>query len=115
MNFQVVADESVDFRIVTALKAAEITIFSIAGEHPSITDKEVLAVAVDKGALLLTEDKDFGELVFRLQLPHRGVLLIRIFDGERKIAITVKAILENYADMLDKFSVISKNRLRIKQ
>ncbi len=33
-------------------------------------------IATEKDAILITEDKDFGKLVFRLQLPHKGVLLI---------------------------------------
>ncbi|MCW3109000.1 MAG: hypothetical protein JWQ09_3506 [Segetibacter sp.] len=61
MNYQIVADESVDFRIVIALRAAGLIVYSVAEELPSITDISVLSIAYDKKALLITEDKDFGE------------------------------------------------------
>ena len=64
MNYQIVADESVDFRIVTALRSVGLIVYSVAEELPSINDISVLSIAVEKEALLITEDKDFGELVF---------------------------------------------------
>ena len=115
MNYQVVADESVDFRIVTQLRSIGITVYSIAEEIPSITDKSGLSLAFDKKALLITEDKDFGELVFRLQLPHHGILLIRIQEADYKILSVAVAIKQHYGEMIKKFSVINNNKLRIKE
>lgn len=115
MNYEVVADESVDFRIVISLRDIGFSVYSIAEEIPSITDQSVLSIAVEKKALLITEDKDFGELVFRLQLPHHGILLIRIGNVDEKIVSVVKTIKQNYNELIDKFSVISNNKLRIKE
>ena len=115
MDYQVIADESVDFRIVIRLRNIGLTVYSIAEEVPSITDKSVLSIAFEKNALLITEDKDFGELVFRLQLPHRGILLIRIEEAEYKISSVVAAIKQHYGEMINKFSVINSNKLRIKE
>lgn len=70
---KIVADESVDFRIVAALRSAGYDIWAVVEEDPSITDNKVLSIAFEQNALLLTEDKDFGELVIRLRLPHRGI------------------------------------------
>jgi predicted nuclease of predicted toxin-antitoxin system len=75
MNSQIVADESVDFRIVVQLREKGIQVYSITEELPSAKDEIVLKTAHDNRALLLTEDKDFGELVFRLHMPHSGILL----------------------------------------
>ncbi|MEO8111676.1 MAG: DUF5615 family PIN-like protein [Ginsengibacter sp.] len=115
MSYEVVADESVDFRIVISLRKIGFSVYSIAEEVLSITDQSVLSIAVDKKALLITEDKDFGELVFRLQLPHRGILLIRIENASEKIVSVIKTIRQNYNELIDKFSVISNNKLRIKE
>ena len=115
MDYQVIADESVDFRIVIQLRNIGITVYSIAEEIPSIPDKSVLSIAFDKNALLITEDKDFGELVFRLQLPHHGILLIRIEEAEYKILSVASAIKQHYGEMINKFSVINNNKLRIKE
>lgn len=52
----------------------------IADLAPSITDNEVLALAVERGALLITNDLDFGELVYGRGARHTGVLLLRLED-----------------------------------
>src|SRR4051812_6820721 len=115
MPQQIVADESVDFRIVSALRDSGLIDYSVAEEHPSITDISVLSMAVEKRALLITEDKDFGELVFRLYLPHTGVLLIRIEEAHHKLSSVIAGIKDHYNDMINKFSVISESKLRIKE
>jgi predicted nuclease of predicted toxin-antitoxin system len=72
-KLQVVIDESVDYLIVNKLKSTDFEVYAIIDELPSISDKEVLAIANKQNALLITEDKDFGELVFRFQLLHKGI------------------------------------------
>ena len=114
MKYKIVADESVDFRIIAELRRLGIDIYAICEEQRSITDEQVLAIASNLDALLITEDKDFGELVFRLQLPHKGILLIRIAD-ETKIAKVVEAIIKNFSELYEKFSVINEKKLRIKE
>lgn len=115
MKYQIVADESVDFRIVVQLRQIGLTVYAIVEQQPSIKDEEVLSIANENDALLITEDKDFGELVFRLQLPHRGILLIRIADVQEKIVSVVRTIAKYHAELLNKFSVINGNKLRIKE
>jgi predicted nuclease of predicted toxin-antitoxin system len=115
MKYQIVADESVDFRIVIQLRQIGLSVYAIVEQQPSITDEEVLAIANENDALLITEDKDFGELVFRLQYPHHGILLIRITDAQEKIESVVRTIAKHYSELLQKFSVINGDKLRIKE
>jgi predicted nuclease of predicted toxin-antitoxin system len=115
MVYQIVADESVDFRIVFALRELGFTVFSIAEEQASIRDEEVLRIAVLNNSLLITEDKDFGELVFRLQLAHKGVLLLRLDEKDKAIEVASQTIVKYYPDLLNNFSVLNQNKLRIKQ
>ncbi len=115
MKYQIVADESVDFRIVIQLRQIGLIVYAIAEQQPSIKDESVLAIACENEALLITEDKDFGELVFRLQLPHRGILLIRITEAGQKIASVVRTVSKYHTELLNKFSVINDNKLRIKE
>ena len=65
-NLVFVADENFDFSIVHTLRENGFSVFAIAESFPSISDPQVLQIAVDRNAILLTEDKDFGELVHRL-------------------------------------------------
>lgn len=110
------ADESVDSGIINGLRRHGLTIFSVAQECPGIKDTDVLDVAVKNNVLLVTEDKDFGELAFRLKLMHRGILLIRLNDLPRneRITIAVNTIIQNLKHLNYNFTVLSKNGLRIK-
>ena len=73
-----VADESVDQPIVDRLRQDGHTVLSIADLDPGIADNAVLRLADQNSALLLTADKDFGELVFRMGNIHTGVVLTRL-------------------------------------
>jgi predicted nuclease of predicted toxin-antitoxin system len=76
----------------------------------------VLALDVRQSALLITEDKDFGELVFRLQLPHRGIILLRLsgYAPETKAALASNAILTHLTELPNAFSVFDGERLRVR-
>ncbi|MDP3434810.1 MAG: DUF5615 family PIN-like protein, partial [Bacteroidota bacterium] len=63
-----VADESVDFGIICRLREIGIEVISISEDFSGIKDSEVLKIAADYKYLLITEDKDFGELAYRLKL-----------------------------------------------
>ncbi len=70
-----VADESLDYNIIQFLRTKNLVIHSIQEQIPSSNDSTVLKFAVEKDAVLITEDKDFGELVFKLKLANKGNLL----------------------------------------
>ena len=70
-----VADESVDGQIVSRLRADGYSVWYIAEESPSITDEEVLQIAADRSALLLTADETAG--------TARGTLLREATQGRR--------------------------------
>ena len=110
------ADESVDFRIITHLRDGGYDIEAVVEVNPSISDEDVLEMANDLEAILITEDKDFGELSYRMNKPNQGIILIRLAGvdiEERKNKI--QAALENFLeDFRGKFTVISKNKIRIK-
>jgi predicted nuclease of predicted toxin-antitoxin system len=111
-----VADESVDFGIISRLRQLGIIVISISEISSGIKDSEVLKIASENQCLLITEDKDFGELAYRLKLVHRGILLIRLSDTPRKerILIVAETIEKHFDQLLYNFSVINKSGLRIK-
>jgi predicted nuclease of predicted toxin-antitoxin system len=80
------------------------------------TDDVVLDSAARDARILITEDKDFGELVFRQRLHHRGVVLVRV-DGianDRKGRIVAQAIREYEAQFAGAFTVIQHATIRIR-
>ena len=76
MNFLV--DENVDRKIADCLRSIGNNVDYVAEKDAGISDDEVLEIANEKNALLLTADKDFGELVFRQRCVTSGVVLIRL-------------------------------------
>ena len=114
---KIVADESVDYGIITELRNSGYEILSIEDSYKGIDDEEVLSVSLKQKSLLLTEDKDFGELVYRLNKAHIGIILIRLsgLELELKNEIILKSLKENLNIMNNSFSVISANQTRIRK
>jgi predicted nuclease of predicted toxin-antitoxin system len=115
-DMKLVADESVDFGIIIRLRQKGIVVVSIYEDYSGIKDTEVLKIANDNQCLLITEDKDFGELTYRLKLEHNGILLIRLCEIPRKDRLNiVPDVIEKRFDKLENnFSVLTKRGLRIK-
>ena len=76
------ADECCDAEMVVSLREDGHDILYITESKPGILDEEVLKKAFEENRILLTEDKGFGELVFHLRKPTRGIVLLR-FDVQQ--------------------------------
>ena len=55
-------------------------VFSVFDEARGISDEEVLNKAVSENRILITVDKDFGEMIYRERREHCGVILLRLSD-----------------------------------
>ena len=77
------ADESFDFRLVRALRAAGHDVTTVAEQAVGADDTTVMRLAVAGNRVLLTEDKDFGALVHVSAMPARGVILLRCPESDR--------------------------------
>jgi len=111
------ADESVDRQIVKRLREDGHDVLYIAEVEPSISDDVVFDRANEKSALLVTGDKDFGEIVFRdNRLSSGGVVLLRLagLSAERKAEIVSDVFLERGAELANHFSVIAPDKIRIR-
>jgi predicted nuclease of predicted toxin-antitoxin system len=111
------ADEGVDKPIVMALRIAGFDVDYILEIAPGSDDEFVLNHAFIQKQILITQDKDFGELVFRLRQPHHGIILIRL-DGYRpklKGELVSKLILKYTSELSNNFSVIQPNVIRIRK
>ena len=75
---RLLADESVDAMVVETVRTEGHDTVYVAEISPSIQDDEVLSDADRRQALLITADKDFGELVYRQHRIHAGVILLRL-------------------------------------
>jgi predicted nuclease of predicted toxin-antitoxin system len=114
---KLVADESIDFGIIKLLRENKIEVLSIAHVNKGISDIEVLNIANENKCLLITEDKDFGELTHRLKLKHYGILLIRLSNLKRseRLILASEMIQKHYKDLQNNFAVLTSTNFRIKR
>ena len=110
------ADESVDFGLVCKLRENGFVVLSVMEDFPGISDKEVLQIANEKQYLLVTEDKDFGELAYRLKLDHHGIFLIRLSNIPRtdRIQFAYNEFSKHHELLYGKFTVLTNSGIRIK-
>ena len=114
---KIFADESVDGSIVYRLRNDGHEVEYIAEMAPGISDDEVLRRANDHESILLTGDKDFGELVFRQGRISLGVILIRLAGVKPAVkASLVSAVIQARENEIDHaFTVITQNNVRIRR
>ena len=89
-------------------------VFSVYDEARGSTDDDILTKAFAETWILITNDKDFGELVFRERRSHHGVVFLRLDDecSTAKIAALEK-LLANYAERVpDRFVVVTDSQVR---
>ena len=115
MNF--LADEGVDRQIVDRLRSDGYSVLYVAEMEPGVSDDLVLQLAHRESAVLITADKDFGELVFRQGRSSGGVVLIRLqgLSPSAKAAAVSEAIDEHRTEVSGNFSVLSPGILRIRR
>jgi predicted nuclease of predicted toxin-antitoxin system len=110
------ADESCDFAVVRALRAAGYEVAAVAEVAPQADDTDVIARAVREARILLTEDKDFGQLVYAAARASTGVILIRFPPPTRPTlpARVLAAILLHEDQLGRSFVVIEPHRVRVR-
>ena len=113
MNF--LADESCAGPVILALRAAGNDVVAIAELTPGATDEQVLDQALREKRILITEDRDFGELVYARGRSSAGVILVRFQSRARhvKAATVVQAVARLGSRLKDAFAVVEPGRVRI--
>jgi predicted nuclease of predicted toxin-antitoxin system len=112
---RLLANENFPGDAVMALREAGHDVIWIRTAAPGSSDSLVLAQAQTENRLLLTFDKDFGELAFRSSLPAAsGVILFRIASPSAEhVARIATAVLGQRSDWAGHFSVIEDQRIRM--
>ncbi len=114
---KLLADEGVDKPIVDLLRSSGFDVHYILETHQGSEDETVLQIANEEARILIIQDKDFGELVYRLQKAHFGIILLRLGnnDAHEKGKIVTFAILEHDQKLVKAFTVIQANAIRIRK
>src|SRR5438270_5024672 len=111
-------DANVEYRLATYLLSLGHDVKTIARDYPSaLADQEVLLIAVKEKRVLITNDRDYGELIFRQHLSHSGILYFRL-KNSKDIAVKLhwlETILNTYKDHLQEYLVVTPNGVRIRK
>jgi predicted nuclease of predicted toxin-antitoxin system len=110
------ADENIAALLVAALREAGWDTAYVMESKPGITDDAVLEWARVEERILLTEDKDFGELVFRLKRSIPGVLMLRMLEGQwHRHWERLQIVLQRHANRLEgTFTVVQSDNVRFR-
>ena len=107
-------DECTGPAVAKWLREQGYEVFSVYDEARGLDDDTIVRKAFTEGWILITNDKDFGEKIYREGQPHRGVILLRLDDERAATKIRVlQRLLQNYGDQLsDRFVVVSETKVR---
>ncbi len=76
---KLLANENFPYTSIFYLRNKGYDVLSIGIDNPSITDYEVMTIAINEERTILTFDRDYGELIFRYQYkPEKGVIYLRL-------------------------------------
>lgn len=107
-------DESTGSAVAKWLALQGYEVFSIYDELRGVDDEVIIQKAFDENWILITNDKDFGEKVYRERHQHHGVVLLRLDDERAANKIeTLLRLLDNYADQIaERFVVVTEKQVR---
>jgi predicted nuclease of predicted toxin-antitoxin system len=107
-------DESTGPAVARWLQTQGHVVFSVYDEARGSDDDTIIQKAFSENWILITNDKDFGEKVYRERRPHKGIVFLRLDDERAANKInTLQRLLDRYADRLaGNFVVVTESRVR---
>jgi len=111
------ADENIDRPIVLRLRDEGHSVFYVAEMAASSPDDDVIRLAAKARAILVTSDKDFGELLFRQHRVAHGVVLLRLagLSARAKAEIAARAAAAHRHELSGNFTVVTPGAVRVRQ
>ncbi len=108
-------DENAPRTLVEYLRDEKYDLLWIREYQRGLADDEIVSLSSVEGRIIITFDKDFGELVYRKNMNPPGVILLRIVDNilcQKKLSMflkTYKNKIEGY------FSVLTVKKIRVRK
>jgi predicted nuclease of predicted toxin-antitoxin system len=113
---QILADENIPRAVVQWLRDQGHDVLYAAEDRIQTADVDLLKEAESRGFVIVTEDLDFGELVYRKHLNSHGVILLRM--GNSPVSVRLSRLQKAWAtierNLPHKFVVVTKNKLRVR-
>jgi predicted nuclease of predicted toxin-antitoxin system len=113
----IIADENIDARIISFLRASKIDVYAVIENNSGITDEEAILLAKEKNLIILTEDKDFGEWIFAHGVKDCSIIFLRydFKEYERISYIIFDLITDNNEKLYNRFVTVTVNKIRIRK
>jgi predicted nuclease of predicted toxin-antitoxin system len=113
----IIADENLEHYWIELFRSKNWHVFSIRENHSGISDLEIIELAESRSGVLITEDKDFGELVFAYGFKNISVIFIRYDQPQyHTIEKSLLKAVELYHDTdLPVFVTVTKNKIRVRK
>jgi predicted nuclease of predicted toxin-antitoxin system len=111
-----IVDESCGIKLAEALQREGYDTVPVIGTMTGTQDREILEKAFREERIVITNDKDFGELVYRQGLDHAGVILLRLEEDSpiARISIVKKTILRFQGKLKGRFVVATEKKIRVR-
>lgn len=92
-------------------------VLTVRSVNPSMEDKQIVEIACREERIILTLDKDFGDLVYKSGMNHKGILILRIEDWSLKNKKDVLdwILNQHIEELQNAFSIYHKGVLRIRK
>jgi len=110
-----IVDECTGSNVAGWLKQKGFEIYDVYAENKGADDEWILEKSFKENYIVITNDKDFGELVFRKGKGHRGVIFLRLQKetDENKIS-TISKVIKRFGNQLStSFVVASEDFVRV--
>lgn len=107
-------DECTGPAVARWLRDQQHEVFSVYEEARGMEDDVIIQKAFEEHRVLITNDKDFGEKVYRDQRPHRGIVFLRLEDerATNKVEVLCR-LFAHYADQLQNhFVIVTETQVR---
>mgnify|MGYP001062318043 CR=1 FL=1 len=111
---KLLADENIPKRTVQTLKQRGIDISSVLDSSHGLSDRALIKLANRENRVIVTFDKDFGELTFKERLKVKGLILLRLAPtSPEHIAERIEYILTQKIPIANKIIVVREDRIRV--
>lgn len=114
---RLLVDECTGPSVARWLRAQSHDVFSVYDQSRGMTDDAIFAKAYAESWIIITNDKDFDEKIYREKKSHHGVIFLRLQDERPAVEINaIEKLFEGYSEALeDAFVVVSESQVRFAQ
>ncbi|MEK6909109.1 MAG: DUF5615 family PIN-like protein [Nanoarchaeota archaeon] len=109
-----IADENIPLEVVEILKRKGIDIISLSLKDPGMKDYDVLNLSIEEQRTLITFDRDFSKLIFKLKKPNYGVIFLRMHpQSTEHIVKLLEKLFNMEIPFEESFCIVTLDRVRV--